>query len=594
MKQKSCYKDCCIRSNKFLVPAIEPGFVCYLLLSQLDNQLALLASSNRTRAAVSAGQWQIRDGAKQQQDIRQLSQDTSNAHSTLAPIFDKTRAQSQLQAQQLVADIGAQLIDIAQTQALARATQQVKQQLADKVPSADEISRAQTTLRAQGKAADRASINRYLFDQALEAKLMDTGFGTGGTYTRAMQAATAVVEGLMGGDVRAALANGAAPYIAHEIGQQIPADNPAGRVIAHGIANTALALAKRGEALGQASGAMLGEAVGLLSGELYQKPASALTEEEKSRVSALATLAAGLAGGLIGDSGASAANAAQAGKVTAENNFLGATSSDKLFAAIDKIKRGDKSLATANDLIRLENADKRSDALASKFVKAPETMSSAERTELAGYLRVYANEMQQAYGASVAQELVKGILSGEDYVKREPDSEAMSKAQSVINTWGYHKSNASIGTPVLLFGSSILGTTIRGGMAVNAAIGVGVNTAVQLTGDDPFSYVDAIMAGITSAATTGKGIGASAVINMGGAAVGSGIKGENPVNSVIGAGVGSLGGSGVDKAISETLKTSVKKGTTEVISAIGGSLASEAIGNTVEGALDEAEKTSKK
>ena len=88
------------------------------------------------------------------------------------------------------------------------------------------------------------------------------------------------------------------------------------------IANTALALAKRGEALSQASGAMLGEAMGLLSGELYQKPASALTEEEKSRVSALATLAAGLAGGLIGDSSASAADAAQAGKVTADNNAL--------------------------------------------------------------------------------------------------------------------------------------------------------------------------------------------------------------------------------------------------------------------------------
>lgn len=34
-----------------------------------------------------------------------------------------------------------------------------------------------------------------------------------------------------------------------------------------------------------------------------------------------------------------------------ENNFLGSTSSDKLEKAIERIKRGDKSLATDNELI---------------------------------------------------------------------------------------------------------------------------------------------------------------------------------------------------------------------------------------------------
>ena len=59
----------------------------------------------------------------------------------------------------------------------------------------------------------------------------------------------------------------------------------------------------------------------------------------------------------------------QAGKNAVENNFLGATSSGKLDKAVEKIKNGDKSLATANELIKLENADKRSDALVSKFTK---------------------------------------------------------------------------------------------------------------------------------------------------------------------------------------------------------------------------------
>ena len=185
-------------------------------------------------------------------------------------------------------------------------------------------------------------------------------------------------------------------------------------------------------------------------------------------------------------------------------------------------------------------------------------MSSTERAELAGYLRIYAAEMENAYGSAVAQQLVTGLLSGQDYMKRDPDSEAMSKAQSIMNTWGYHKSNSSIGDAPLMFGSSVLGTTIKEGIAVNAAIGVGLNTVSQLSGKEPFSYVDAIMAGITSAATTGKGIGSSAAINMGGAAIGSGIKGEDPTNSVIGAGLGSVVGSKAEKYITGGLSTAVK------------------------------------
>lgn len=242
----------------------------------------------------------------------------------------------------------------------------------------------------------------------------------------------------------------------------------------------------------------------------------------------------------------------------------------------------------------VENADQRSDALVSKLTKDPSEMSSTERAELAGYLRVYASEMEKEYGSAVAQELVKGLLSGQDYIKRSPDSESMSKAQSIMNTWGYHKSNASIGDAPLMFGSSVLGTTIKEGMALNAAIGVGVNSSAQLSGNDPFSYVDAIMAGVASAATTGKGWKASAVINMGGATVGSGIKGEDPTNSVIGTGLGSLLGSGTGKIISESLGSSVKEGTSDIMSNIGGSITSEAAGNTAKGMLDEADKSVKK
>lgn len=270
------------------------------------------------------------------------------------------------------------------------------------------------------------------------------------------------------------------------------------------------------------------------------------------------------------------------------SNFLGATSSDKLDRAVEKIKQGDKSLAAANELLKLENADKRSDALVSKFTKDPSQMSSTERAELAGYLRVYAAEMEKEYGPAVSEELVKGLLSGQDYIKRNPDSEAMSKAQSVMNTWGYHKSNASIGDAPLMFGGSVLGTTIKEGMAINAAIGAGVNTVSQLSGKDPFSYVDVIVASITSAATTGKGIGASAGINMGGAAVGSGIKGEDPGNSVIGAGIGSVVGSVGGKVITDKAASIVKDTTADLTGAVGSSVLNTVFGNETKELLDAA------
>lgn len=263
-----------------------------------------------------------------------------------------------------------------------------------------------------------------------------------------------------------------------------------------------------------------------------------------------------------------------------ENNFLGATSSDKLDKAVEKIKQGDKSLNAANDLLKLENADQRSDALVYKFTKDSSQMNSTERAELAGYLRVYASEMEKEHGPAVAQELVTALLSGQGYIKRNPDSEAMSKAQAIINTWGYHKSNASIGDAPLLFGGSVLGLTVKG-MAANAAIGVGVNVGIQLTGKDPFSYVDTIMAGVTAAATTGKGMIVSAPINMGGAAIGSGIKGEDPTNSTIGAGLGSVAGGIAGKIASEVTKPIVKETTSKVSEAAIGAITSEVTGNKV-------------
>ncbi|EGH1343917.1 filamentous hemagglutinin N-terminal domain-containing protein [Escherichia coli] len=559
------------------------GSVAGNFLGNMANNLLVGANheghaDSTTQSAVSAGNITIRDTQSQKQDVADLKRDAAHANQTLSPIFDREKEQQRLQQAQLIGEIGNQVADIARTEG------QIAGEKAKRDPAA--LNQARAELEAAGKPYTEQDVAQRAYNNGMAA----SGFGTGGKYQQAIQAATAAVQGLAGGNLSAALAGGAAPYLA-EVVKTMTTDpvtgevNKAANVAAHAVVNAALAVAQGNNALAGAAGAATGEVVGIIATQMYGKPVSELSETEKQTVSTLATVAAGLAGGLVGDSGASAVAGAQSGKTTVENNFLGATSSDKLDKAIEKIRNGDKTLATANELIKLENADKRSDALVSKFNKDPSQLNSAERAELAAYLRVYASEMEKEYGTAVAQELVTGLLSGQNYIKRNPDTEAMAKAQSIMNTWGYHKSNASIGDAPLLFGGSVLGLTVKG-MATNAAIGISVNSVAQLAGKDPFSYVDAIMAGVTAAATTGKGIIVSTPINMGGAAISSSIKGEDPTNSVIGAGAGSIFGGGIGKIATEQLKPVIKEGSAEVIGAVTGAVSGEVTGNQVKDKLD--------
>ncbi|WP_431606058.1 hemagglutinin repeat-containing protein [Enterobacter dykesii] len=534
-----------------------------------------------TQAAVAEGSLTIRDKANQKQDVADLSRDTEHANDSISPIFDKEKEQNRLNAVWMISDIGNQVADIARTQGDLNGLKAAKDKYGDIPANATEKDRQDYLAKLRATPEYKKTQEKY---------------GTGSDLQRGIQAATAALQGLAGGNIGGALAGASAPELANIIGHHAGIDdNTAAKAIAHAILGGVTAALQGNSAAAGAVGAASGELIATaIARQFYpDTDPSKLTEEQKQTVSTLASVSAGIAGGIAGGNTAGAAAGASAGKNSVENNFLGATSSGKLDKAIEKIKNGDKSLATANELIKLENADKRSDALVSKFNKDPSQMNDSERAELAGYLRVYAAEMETEYGSAVSQELVKGLLSGQDYMKRNPDSEAMSKAQTIMNTWGYHKSNASIGDAPVMFGGSVLGITVKGMMA-NAAIGVGVNSAAQLAGKDPFSYVDAIMAGVTAAATTGKGIIISTPINMGGAAIGSSIKGEDPTNSVIGTGLGSVIGGGVGKAISGSMGSAVKEGTSDIISNVGGSITSEAIGNVTKGTLDEADKATKK
>lgn len=276
--------------------------------------------SSTTFAAVSDGTIIIRDQDKQTQDVNDLSRDVEHANQTLSPIFDKEKEQKRLQQAQLIGEIGNQAMDIARTEGAIAATKAANEKMNNVTDADRQAAAAKLAKEKPGKVITDKDINEQIYQTAYNQAFSESGYGTGGKVQRAMQAATAAVQGLSGGDLTGALANGAAPYITKVIADSI--DDPAARVLAHAAVNGALAAAQGNNALVSAGGAATGELFGMIATNAYGKPVSELSETEKHTVSALATLAAGLAGGLIGDSSADAIAGAQTGKTVVENNSL--------------------------------------------------------------------------------------------------------------------------------------------------------------------------------------------------------------------------------------------------------------------------------
>nr|MCD3902235.1 hemagglutinin repeat-containing protein [Escherichia coli] len=272
-------------------------------------------AESTTQSAVSAGNITIRDTQSQKQDVADLNRDAAHANQTLSPIFDREKEQQRLQQAQLIGEIGNQVADIARTEG------QIAGEKAKRDPAI--LNQAREELEAAGKPFTEQDVAQRAYNNGMAA----SGFGTGGKYQQAIQAATAAVQGLAGGNLSAALAGGAAPYLA-EVVKTMTTDpvtgevNKAANVAAHAVVNAALAVAQGNNALAGAAGAATGEVVGIIATQMYGKPVNELSETEKQTLSTLATVAAGLAGGLVGDSGASAVAGAQSGKTTVENNAL--------------------------------------------------------------------------------------------------------------------------------------------------------------------------------------------------------------------------------------------------------------------------------
>ncbi|GAA5785707.1 hemagglutinin repeat-containing protein [Chitiniphilus shinanonensis] len=328
-------------------------------------------SSGTTYAAVSEGTITIRDQANQKQDVAELSRDTANANGAIAQIFDKEK--------------------IAETQMLVDSLGELANQA------------TQIVVAQQFKGLEKGTP---------EYEAAQKQWGTGSDFQRAMQAITAALQGLAGGNIGEALSGAAAPYLAQAI-KDATGDNTAANLMAHAVLGAATAYLQGNNAGAGAAGALAGEGMArLLTEQLYPGvDPSELTESQKQTIVALSGIAAGIAGGAVGDSGLNVVAGGQAGQNAVENNFLGFASNKAQDKVRAQLLSGSTSPQAAQLLLKLDGADQRSDELLNRYRNNPKSLSAAERQELTVYLQVYANEQIQAYGPEMAAKLVNSLLS---------------------------------------------------------------------------------------------------------------------------------------------------------------------------------------
>lgn len=264
-----------------------------------------------TQAAVAEGSLTIRDKANQKQDVAELSRDTEHANDSISPIFDKEKEQNRLNAVGMISDIGSQVADIARTQGDLNGLKAAQKETG-------------ATLPANATEKQRQDYLAKLRDTQAYKNVMVT-YGTGSDMQRGIQAATAALQGLAGGNIGGALAGASAPELANIIGHHAGIDdNTAAKAIAHAILGGVTAALQGNSAAAGAVGAASGELIATaIARQFYpDTDPSKLTEEQKQTVSTLASVSAGIAGGIAGGNTAGAAAGASAGKNSAENNAL--------------------------------------------------------------------------------------------------------------------------------------------------------------------------------------------------------------------------------------------------------------------------------
>ncbi|MCW0389735.1 hypothetical protein NB690_000309 [Xanthomonas sacchari] len=244
-----------------------------------------------------------------------------------------------------------------------------------------------------------------------DAYTSQTQWGTGGEYSRALQAVTtALVGGVSGQSGTQVASNALAPYAAQLIGRTFDGDqgsdpNAAAQLLSHALLGAVLAEANGSSAVGGALTGAGGEAAAqYLTKTLYGadiKP-SDLSEQDKQTILALSQAVGALVGGMTGGSLSDAAVGSTVARNAVENNFLGDEQKKQLDALRAKSKTNGLNAQEARDLVILDVSDQVSDGLLQKY-RSGEQLTPAQMQDLQIYLGAYAAQN----GADAAWGLIK-------------------------------------------------------------------------------------------------------------------------------------------------------------------------------------------
>lgn len=342
-----------------------------------------------TQAAVADGTITIRDKDNQKQDIADLSRDPEHANDSISPIFDKEKEQNRLKEIGMISDIGNQVADIARTQGKLNAMEAAKERMNSVTPEDRAAAKAQWEKANPGKTASTDDINGQVYQNYYNEAFNASGMDTGGAVQRGIQAATAALQGLAGGNIAGALAGASAPELANFIGHNAGInDNDAAKAIAHAILGGVTAALQGNSAAAGAVGGASGELIaGAIAKVLYPdvKDLSKLTEDQKQTLSTLASISSGMAGGIVGGNTAGVATGTAAGKNAVENNYLSSKQIDAWSAEMKSCQ------ASGGDC----------DGIIKKY----EELSTAQQQQLISDCAASPATCQQKYGGVLADSM---------------------------------------------------------------------------------------------------------------------------------------------------------------------------------------------
>ncbi|HCR0415768.1 TPA: VENN motif pre-toxin domain-containing protein [Klebsiella aerogenes] len=449
-----------------------------------------------------------------------LSRDAAHANQTLSPIFDKEKEQNRLATAQKIGEIGRQVSDVLVTQGKLNA------QAAQSDPAARAAARAKLVAGGNGSPSEEQI-------SAQVSRTATADYDTGGKYQKVAQAVTAAMQGLAGGNLAQAASGAVSPYVAEIIHSQTT-DSATGKVnveanaMAHAVWGAIAAASGNNSALAGAAGAVSGELLGRwIAAEYYPGvKTEELSDEQKSTISALSTLAAGLMGGLSGGSSADAVAGAQAGKNAVENNYLSSTEARQLDKELSDCKAsGNDCKSVVEKYIEISNKNSKElvDACSGGGIACvtwEELLQGA--TNVANDANASQFRLDEKLKDPEAAALVN-YLNGTDLKFLQENITSGDRLLSVITdptSW-----------PVLVMGGkAIITNTVTNGKELLIAAGASVagSAAIQYGVHGEVKLSDVIGAGVIGAITAGKGYNPTVTWNAAGGYYQAELKGDDP------------------------------------------------------------------